>query len=136
MFYSVFVLLNVLTQMTDTAHKLNIKCDIQYMYLEVEPVMSSSVQALHDSSTATFITMHSVTTYHQKSQPQYSLHTCAHINCRLFITGKSTSSRQFFFMEAYLLMKSQQKCHKTFSSQFPSDLYPTKSTIYKLENEV
>jgi hypothetical protein len=65
MFDSVFILLYFLTQMTDTAHKVNYnKCDIQYMYLEVELVMSSSVQALHDSSMAIFITMHSVTMHH------------------------------------------------------------------------
>jgi hypothetical protein len=43
MFYSVLILLYFLTQMMDIAHKVNIKCDIQYVYLEMEPAMSSTV---------------------------------------------------------------------------------------------
>jgi glycerol uptake facilitator-like aquaporin len=81
MFYSVLILLYFLTQMMDNAHKVNIKCDIQYVYLEVEPAMSSTVQALHNSFIATFITIHSVTMHHQKSYSQYSCHTCAHMKC-------------------------------------------------------
>jgi len=43
MFHSVFILLYLLTQM-DTAYKVNdIKCDIQYMHMEVDLVMSSNV---------------------------------------------------------------------------------------------
>ena len=41
-FHSVFITL--LTQMMDTAYEVNdIKCDIQYMHMEVDLVMSSSV---------------------------------------------------------------------------------------------
>jgi hypothetical protein len=34
------------------------------------------------------------------------------------------------------MVEIPKKCHKTFSSQFPSASFPSKSTIYELENKV
>jgi hypothetical protein len=34
------------------------------------------------------------------------------------------------------MKKSQKKCHKTFGSQFASVSFPSKSTLYELENKI